>query len=103
MPVAGSGFEVLPNPCAGRARILFASDRPFSPPFPAGGTAFGSRHLTVSIIDPAGRLVQARPLPLGSATGQSFDLDIRGLAPGAYFVRVTDGPAGAVRKLLVIR
>lgn len=75
-------LAVAPNPAVGRAEIL-------------NGAGLGGR-LVVTLTDIAGRTI--RRLELGPGERQ---LDLRGLAPGAYLVRA-EGGTGAFSTRLVV-
>ena len=80
------GLHCYPNPARGTALVTM-------PPSP--GTA-----ATLTLLDGVGRMV--RTVELNSpATGLEQSLDLVGLAPGSYLVRLTTGAGTATQPLLV--
>jgi hypothetical protein len=96
---------------AGPTRLDTAGLRLGAPrPQPARGTCTldltlpAGASVTVEVLDVTGRSV-ARPLS-GARLGagpRRVSLDVSGLAPGAYVVRVRDGAAEAARRMIVVR
>ena len=79
-----AGLSVFPNPAHGQAAVLV--------PAAAGGTP-----ATLVVLDALGRPVRTQAaLPATRAV-----LDLTGLAPGLYAVRLTVGAATATRRLVV--
>ncbi len=85
------GFRTLPNPVrVGRVTIE-----------PAGQAAeMFSAQISVSVYDAAGRVVQ-RSAPHVPRSG--VVLDLRGLSPGVYVLRLSAGRATATQKLIISR
>ena len=82
-PTARADVDVFPNPARGRATVQL--------PATAGPPA------TLALLDALGRAVRTQT----AAPGTAVELDLRGLAPGLYAVRVTVGATTATRKLVV--
>ena len=85
-PGAGASLavSVWPNPSRGRATVAFALGRPEA--------------VRVAVYDGLGRAVLARALGALGAGRHEAALDLSGLAPGLYVIRVTAGNgSGAVR------
>ncbi len=89
----GGPFLVLPNPAPARAAIVFRA--------PAAGTA------RVLVVDPSGRRVAEFTSPIAAPGAVTIALDPwlpTGLAPGAYFARVTaPGAEGVARFVRIAR
>ncbi|MDO7875600.1 T9SS type A sorting domain-containing protein [Hymenobacter sp. ASUV-10] len=81
------GLTLAPNPAHGRAALHL----------PAGT---GATPFIISILDGLGRVMQRREVA-ATASGQTTPLELAGLAPGVYAVRVQQGPAQAVQRLVV--
>jgi len=81
-PAALAGLSLLPNPAHGRATVLLPA---------VGGMA------TLAILDALGRTIRTQ----AAATNAPAELDLTGLAPGLYAVRVQAGAATAMRRLVV--
>jgi len=81
------GLALFPNPAAGRAELRLPAGK--------GASPFG-----ISVLDALGRVVQRREVT-PAAAGQAIGLELAGLAPGVYAVRVQQGAAQAVQKLVV--
>ena len=81
-PAALAGLSLLPNPAHGRATVLLPA---------VGGIA------TLAILDALGRTIRTQ----AAATNAPAELDLTGLAPGLYAVRVQVGAATARRRLVV--
>jgi len=79
-------LALLPNPAHGRAELRL--------PAGTGVTPFG-----ITMLDALGRVVQRREVA-AAASGQTIGLNLAGLAPGVYAVRVQQGAAQAVQKLV---
>ncbi|MBF9141733.1 T9SS type A sorting domain-containing protein [Hymenobacter properus] len=81
-PWMAASFGIFPNPAHGRATVLL-------PPGP--GVA------TLTVHDALGRIVRTQPVAMGS----NIQLNLTGLAPGLYAVRVQAGGAASTQRLLV--
>ena len=81
-PAALAGLRLLPNPAHGRATVLLPA---------VGGMA------TLAILDALGRTIRTQ----AAATNAPAELDLTGLAPGLYAVRVQAGAATATQRLVV--
>jgi hypothetical protein len=81
------GLALFPNPATGRAELRL----------PAGK---GTAAFRISLLDALGRPVQRREVA-AAAVGQSIELNLAGVAPGVYAVRVQQGAAQTVQKLVV--
>ncbi|MDO7875598.1 T9SS type A sorting domain-containing protein [Hymenobacter sp. ASUV-10] len=81
------GLALAPNPASGRAELRL----------PAGS---GAAPFSISMLDALGRVVRRREVA-ATAGGQTIMLELAGLAPGVYAVRVQQGAAQAVQKLVV--
>jgi hypothetical protein len=79
------GLALFPNPAHGRAELRL----------PAGTAPF-----SVSVLDALGRTVQHHEAA-ATAAGRAITLELGGLAPGVYAVRVQQGAARALQKLVV--
>ena len=77
-------LKIFPNPAHGRATIQL-------PAVPGAATA------TLTILDALGRTLRTQT----AATNTKADLDLTGLAPGLYAVRVAAGGNTATQKLVV--
>ncbi|MDO7875599.1 T9SS type A sorting domain-containing protein [Hymenobacter sp. ASUV-10] len=86
-PLPLAGLALFPNPAHGRAALHL----------PAGT---GAAPFSISILDGLGRVVLRREVA-ATASGQTTPLELAGLAPGVYAVRVQQGPAQAVQQLVV--
>ncbi|RPJ41108.1 MAG: T9SS C-terminal target domain-containing protein, partial [Candidatus Latescibacterota bacterium] len=84
-------FDVHPNPSAGSVTIAFAR--------PAGASG------EVRVYDVAGRLVRAYPLAsnAGSIAWDGTNASGARVAPGVYFVRLSDGAASETKRVTLIR
>ena len=76
-------FRVFPNPAQARATVQLPAG-----PFPA----------TLTLLDALGRAVRTQTVDAGAS---SATLDLAGLAPGLYAVRVQAGAATATQRLVV--
>ena len=76
-PSAILGLDVTPNPVTSSARIRFALARP--------------GHVTVSLHDGAGRLLETIADGAMEPGDHALLFDGRGLSSGTYFVRVESG------------
>ncbi|MBF9219580.1 T9SS type A sorting domain-containing protein [Hymenobacter ruricola] len=74
-------LSIFPNPAHGRATVQLPA---------VAGTA------TLTILDALGRAVRTQ-----TATGSQTELNLRGLAPGLYAVRVATGGTSATQRLVV--
>lgn len=86
---AGPDLGVVPNPARGRTRLTLRLDAPAD--------------VSVDLVDSLGRIVRrvaAGPRPAGAS---SVALDVSGLAPGIYAVRLRAGASEATRLLAVVR
>lgn len=81
-PAALAGLALYPSPAHGLATVLL-------PP--------GSGPVTLTVVDALGRVVRVQPA-LASA---SYALDLHGLAPGVYALRVQGAAARGVCRLVV--
>ena len=79
-----ASFSLAPNPAHGRAEVTLAAPA-------ATGT-------TVELHDLAGRLLRTLRPAAGATT---LDLDLQGLPPAAYFLRLSSPAGTSVRRLLV--
>lgn len=70
------GVDVRPNPATDRIEVLY-------------GTAAG-HHLTIDVLDACGAVVLRGDRASMVSGAQRESLDVSGLRPGAYLVRVTD-------------
>lgn len=84
LPAPFIGAAVFPNPAHNRATIQL-------PAIPGTTTA------TLTVLDALGRPVRTQT----AATNAKATLDLTGLAPGLYAVRVTAGGSTAMRRLVV--
>ena len=75
-------LTVFPNPVTGGYVSVTCG-------LPAAGTA------RLSVLDAAGRSILTRPV------GSSATLDLRGLAPGAYHIRLEAGGQSVTQRLVV--
>ena len=80
---------VAPNPVRGRATVPFALDR--------AGAA------TLRLLDVQGRVLLQRPLGTLSAGEHTAPLDVSGLAPGVYLLRLDTGRAARTVSVTVVR
>ncbi|MBF9221689.1 T9SS type A sorting domain-containing protein [Hymenobacter ruricola] len=80
-------FSLAPNPAHTTATVTL-------PALPGAPTA------TLALLDALGRAVFVQTVPLPAA-GLRHELDLRGLAPGLYALRVTTGAETATRRLVV--
>ena len=85
---AASGVQLYPNPARAAATV-------WVPPAAAGAT-----QAAFLLTDALGRAVRTQVVGL-SGTGQAHELDLAGLAPGVYALRVQIGAAAAVRRLAI--
>ena len=78
-------------------------------PNPAGGALTVSfalpdaRPARLELLDPAGRSAWAREVGAWGAGAHTLALDAPGLAPGLYWLRLTQGGRSAVSKLVRVR
>ena len=79
-----ASFSLAPNPAHGRTEVTLAAPA-------AAGT-------TVELHDLAGRLLRTLRPAAGATT---LDLDLTGLPPAAYFLRLSSPAGTSVRRLLV--
>ena len=79
-----AALALYPNPAHGRATVQL-------PALPGATTA------TLAILDALGRTIRTQ----AAATNAPAELDLTGLAPGLYAVRVQAGAATAMRRLVV--
>jgi hypothetical protein len=79
-------FSLAPNP----ARTVAAVQLPAVP---------GAATAALTLLDALGRPVRAATVPL--STNTSTELDLRGLAPGLYALRVAAGGSTATQRLVV--
>jgi hypothetical protein len=82
--VSLSGFTLFPNPTHGRATVRLPA------------TA-GISTATLTILDALGRTLRTQTAALSSTA----ELDLSGLAPGLYAVRVVAGSSSVTQKLVV--
>lgn len=78
---------LAPNPAHATATVQF-------PPVPGAATA------TLTLLDALGRTVRTRTVAV-PGTGLRYELDLTGLAPSLYALRVTAGTQTATRRLVV--
>lgn len=83
-PTLAAGADLFPNPAHGTATVQL-------PPIPGASTA------TLTLLDALGRAVRAQT----AATNARTVLDLTGLAPGLYALRVSAGGSTATRRLVV--
>jgi hypothetical protein len=83
-PSALAGLNLAPNPAHGTAQVRV-------PAVP------GTTQATLTLLDALGRVARRQP----AATGATAALDLAGLAPGVYVLRVQAGVATATQKLVV--
>jgi len=83
-PAALAGLSLAPNPAHGTAQVRI-------PAVP------GTAQATLTLLDALGRVARRQP----AATGATATLDLAGLAPGVYVLRVQAGAATATQKLVV--
>ena len=81
---ASGALSIFPNPTHGRATIQL-------PPIPGTFTA------TLILLDALGRTLRTQTV----ATNAKAELDLTGLAPGLYAVRVQAGGSTATQRLVV--
>ncbi|MCB2377984.1 T9SS type A sorting domain-containing protein [Hymenobacter sp. BT635] len=86
-PAWAAGLELTPNPAHGRAMVSL-------PAVP------GATRVTLLLTDALGRTVRTATAALPAA-GLRHELNLQGLAPGLYSLRVQAGQQQAVRALLV--
>jgi hypothetical protein len=79
--------QLMPNPANRFTRLVMHIDRPAS--------------AEVSMINLVGQIVQNHTLNLPNAGPHDLRLDLNGLRPGVYLVRVKAGNDVAVRKLVI--
>ena len=77
-------ISLTPNPAHGRATVQL-------PPIPGTATAI------LTLLDALGRTLRTQP----AATNAKTELDLIGLSPGLYAVRVQAGGSTATRRLMV--
>jgi hypothetical protein len=82
--LVAEAITISPNPAHGRATIQL-------PAVPGVATA------TLTLLDALGRVIRTQTAPTNAQTA----LDLTGLAPGLYAVRVAAGGSSATRKLVV--
>ncbi|MBF9221691.1 T9SS type A sorting domain-containing protein [Hymenobacter ruricola] len=83
----GTAFGLFPNP----ARVTTAVSLPAVP---------GAATATLTLLDALGRQVRTETVPLPAA-GRRHELNLTGLAPGLYALRVRAGAETATRPLVV--
>ncbi|MDO7875601.1 T9SS type A sorting domain-containing protein [Hymenobacter sp. ASUV-10] len=81
------GLALFPNPATGHTTLHLPAN-PTATPF------------AITFTDALGRVVQRREVTVAGA-GQSIVLDLAALVPGVYAVRVQQGAAQAVQRLVV--
>lgn len=79
-----TSLALFPAPAHGRATVQL-------PAMPGAATA------TLTLLDALGRAIRTQT----AATGSTAELDLAGLAPGLYAVRVAAGASTATRRLVV--
>jgi len=84
---ATTGLGVFPNPARGTATVQL----------PAG---LGAGPTTLTLLDALGRVVRTRTMALPAGT-TTTDLDVAGLAPGVYALRVATGERLGTARLVV--
>ncbi|MDO7873365.1 T9SS type A sorting domain-containing protein [Hymenobacter sp. ASUV-10] len=87
-PAAPAHLGLLPNPAHGRATVLL----PATP-----GSDFPA---TITLLDALGRMVRAETVALGAGATRHA-LDLAGLTPGLYLVRLTANGTTATQRLVV--
>jgi hypothetical protein len=83
-PTALAGLSLAPNPAHGTTQVRV-------PAVP------GTAQATLTLLDALGRVARRQP----AATGATAALDLAGLVPGVYVLRVQAGVATATQKLVV--
>ena len=83
-PAVLAGLSLAPNPAHGTATVLV-------PALPGTSTA------TFTLLDALGRAIRTQTAPANAPA----ELDLNGLAPGLYAVRVQAGGSTATRRLVV--
>ena len=81
-PAEAAGLQVYPNPARGTATVRL--------PAASGASARGAAR-TIALLDALGRVTWQAKLP---ADQTEAALDLRGLVPGLYVVRVTGAADG---------
>ena len=81
------GLSVSPNPATGMTRIATS--------------LAGTGRAGIRLYDTAGELVRSLPVQAGARTRESFEVDLAGLAPGTYMVRLERGSAVSTGKLVI--
>ena len=84
-PAAAASFGLTPNPATGCVQLRLPATLP----------ATGAR---LSLTDALGRVVRSAAVPAGSPT---YSLDLGGLAPGLYLVRLTGAGPALTQRLVV--
>jgi hypothetical protein len=84
IPTTMGGVSLSPNPARGTATVQV-------PPIPGATTA------TIVVLDALGRRLRTQNV----ATNANAELDLAGLAPGLYAVRVQAGRSAVVQRLVV--
>ena len=79
-----AGVSLYPNPASGRVTVQL-------PAIPGAPTA------TIALLDALGRILRTQ----ASATHHKTELDLTGIAPGLYAVRVAAGGRSATQRLVV--
>ncbi|MCC2545267.1 T9SS type A sorting domain-containing protein [Hymenobacter sp. BT175] len=82
-----AGLSVFPNPAPGRVTVQLPA-------------LSGVSQITVTLTDVLNRVVRAYPVGL-TGEGLRQELDLTGVVPGVYLLRVQAGSAETVRRLLV--
>ena len=85
--LSGTAFTLAPNPARASTTVTL-------PALPGAASA------TLSLLDALGRAVRTATVALPPA-GLRHELNLAGLAPGLYALRVQAGPATATRRLVV--
>jgi len=85
--IRDAGLSLSPNPAAGMTRIA--------------ASLAGTGRAGIRLYDAAGELVRSLPLEAGARTRESFEVDLAGLTPGTYMVRLERGSAVSTGKLVI--
>ncbi len=88
LSVAGFSADVYPNPANGRVNVSYE--------------VRNSTELKVQLLGPLGQAVREYPVSVFAPGSYSDELDISGIAPGVYYLRM-NGTEGSVLKKLVIQ
>lgn len=89
MTTRTAGLRVLPNPATGHVIVQV-------PSLPSNGAAPG----TLTLLDALGRPVRTATINLAT-TDTTYPLDLTGLAPGLYLLRLEAGGTTATQRLVV--